>query len=226
MPPEAAFQTQACAAAGGTRASRMHGIRSVQLAGSPAVSSRPAEASLCLESHASTRTRVYHPQYARCGENLLHPKQAHTNTRPMPAFCPMLTDLAEAVRRTSASEQLAARVAGQAHRPVLLCTLHIGGANWKSRATCDPPVLPRSPTDPTPSGQRRCRIYRDHCCKLQAEAIRGCNLVQIAAITMLAHTPATGGGVPEQACCCQRDACIPYACHNERAACRLTRRRE
>ncbi len=98
---------------------------------------------------------------------------------------PMLTDLAEAVRRTSASEQLAARVAGQAHRPVLLCTLHIGGANWKSRAT---------PTDvPTPSGQRRCRIYPDHCCKLQAEAIRGCNLVQIAAITKVARQPSRIG---------------------------------
>ena len=82
--------------------------------------------------------------------------------------------------------------------PVLPCTLHIGGANLKSRATCDSPVLPRSPTDvPTPSGQRRCRIYRDNCCKLQAEAIRGCNLVQIAAITMVAHAWASGGGVPD-----------------------------
>ncbi len=59
MPPEPAFQTQACAAARGTRASRMHGIRSVQLAGSPAVASRPAKAARCLESRASTRTRVY-----------------------------------------------------------------------------------------------------------------------------------------------------------------------
>ena len=37
------------AAACGTRASRMHGIRSVQLAGSPAVASRPAEAARCFE---------------------------------------------------------------------------------------------------------------------------------------------------------------------------------
>ena len=29
-----------------------------------------------------------------------------------------------------------------------------------------------------------------------------------------------------QACCCQRDACIPYAFHNQHAACRLTSRRE
>ena len=111
---------------------------------------------------------------------------------------PMLTDLAEAARRPSAAEQLAARVAGQAHCPVLLRTLHIGGANLKSRATCDSPVLPRSPTDvPTPSGQRRCRIHPEHCCKLQTDAIRGCNLAQIAAITMVAHAWASGGGVPD-----------------------------
>ena len=73
------------AAASGTRASRMHRIGSVRLAGSPAVASRPAEAARCLESRASTRTRVYHPQYAGCGENLLRTQQAHTNTRPMPA---------------------------------------------------------------------------------------------------------------------------------------------
>ena len=111
---------------------------------------------------------------------------------------PMLADLAEAERRPSAAEQLAARVAGQAHCPVLPCTLHIGGANLKSRATCDSPVLPRSPTDvPSPCGQRRCRIHPEHSCKLQADAIRGCNLGQIAAITMVAHAPATGGGVPD-----------------------------
>ena len=87
---------------------------------------------------------------------------------------PMLTDLAEAARRPSAAEQLAARVAGQAHCPVLPCTLHIGGANLKSRATCDSPVLPRSPTDvPSPCGQWRCRIHPEHCCKLQAAVIRG-----------------------------------------------------
>ena len=87
---------------------------------------------------------------------------------------PMLTHLAEAVRRPSAAEQLAARVVGHAHCPVLPCTLHIGGANLKSRATCDSPVLPRSPTDvPSPCGQRRCRIHPEHCCKRQAAVIRG-----------------------------------------------------
>ncbi len=112
---------------------------------------------------------------------------------------PMLADLAGAARPLSAAEQLAARVAGHAHCPVLLLrTLHIGAANLKSRATCDSTVPPRSHTDvPAPSGQRRCSIHPVHCCKLQAEAIRGCNLDQIAAITMLAHTPATGGGVPD-----------------------------
>jgi len=37
------------AAACGTRASRMHDIRNVQLAGSPAVANRPAEAARCFE---------------------------------------------------------------------------------------------------------------------------------------------------------------------------------
>ncbi len=84
---------------------------------------------------------------------------------------PMLFDLAEAVRRLSAAEQLAARVAEHAHAR---CILHIGGSNLKSCATCDSRVLPRSPTDaPAPSGQRRCRIHPEHCYRLQAEAIRG-----------------------------------------------------
>ncbi len=111
---------------------------------------------------------------------------------------PTKPDLAEAERRPSAAEQLAARVAGQAHCPVLLCTLHIGGANLQSRAMYDSPVLPRSPTGiPSPCGQRRRRIYPDNSYRLQADAIRGCNLDQIAAITMVAHAHATGGGVPD-----------------------------
>ena len=88
---------------------------------------------------------------------------------------PMLTDLAEAVRPLSSAEQLAARVAGHAHCPVLLRTLHIGGSNWKSRSTCDSTVLPRSDTDvPAPSGQRTCGMHPEHCRKLHAEAVRGC----------------------------------------------------
>ncbi len=112
---------------------------------------------------------------------------------------PMLPDLAEAVRRPSAAEQLAARVSRSACPcPVLLRTLHIGDANLKSRATRNSTVPPRSHTDvPAPSGQRNCSIHPEHFCKLHAEAVQGCNLNQIAAITMLAHAPATGGGAPD-----------------------------
>ena len=39
------------------------------------------------------------------------------------------------------------------------------------------------------------------------------------------HVPAEAA-FQTQACCCQRDASIPYAFHNEHAACRLTSRRE
>ncbi len=82
--------------------------------------------------------------------------------------------------------------------PSLLCTLHIGGANLTSRATCDSPVLPRSPTDvPSPCGQRRRRIYPDNSYRLQADAIRGCNLARTAVITMATHAHATGGGFPD-----------------------------
>ncbi len=70
--------------------------------------------------------------------------------------------------------------------------------NLKSRATCDSPVTPRSPTDvPSPCGQRRRRIHPDNFYRLQADAIRGCNPAQISAITMVTHARATGGGVPD-----------------------------
>jgi len=74
-------------------------------------------------------------------------------------------------------------------------------------------LLPRSPTDdPAPSGQRRRRIYPDNCYKRQAEAVRGGDLDQIAAITKAthAHRP-PAAAFPTHACCCRRDACIPYA---------------
>jgi hypothetical protein len=94
---------------------------------------------------------------------------------------PMLTDLAEAVRRLSAAEQLAARVAGHAHAQSCCAHCTSVAQNLKSRATYDSTVRPRSPTDvPTPSGQLTCRIRPDNCYKLHAEAIRGCNLDQIA----------------------------------------------
>ena len=76
--------------------------------------------------------------------------------------------------------------------PSLLCTLHIGGSNLKSRATCDSAVLPRSPADVlTPSGQKACRIRPEHCYKLQAEAIQGAG-VSIRSQRLLwwrAHVP-------------------------------------
>jgi hypothetical protein len=80
----------------------------------------------------------------------------------------------------------------------LLRTLDIGGSNLKSRATCDSTVLPRSHTDvPAPSGQPTCGMHPEHCHTLHAEAIRGCNLVQVAAITMVTHERATGAGFPD-----------------------------
>jgi hypothetical protein len=90
--------------------------------------------------------------------------------------------------------------------PSLLRTLHIGGSNLKSRATCDSTVLPRSPTDiPAPSGRQTCVIYPDTCYKRQAEAVRGGDLDQIARLprqrTHTCHrrrlsrrTPAAAGG--------------------------------
>ena len=125
---------------------------------------------------------------------------------------PMLADLAEAARRPSAAEQLAARVAGHAHCPVQLCTLHICGSNLKSRVTCHSTVPPRSHTDvPAPLGQRRCSIHPVHCCKLHADGVRGCNLDQIAAITMVAHTHASGGGVAD-ACLLLPAGRVHYVC--------------
>jgi hypothetical protein len=82
--------------------------------------------------------------------------------------------------------------------PTLLRTLHIGGSNLKSRATCVSRVPPRSHTDvPAPSGQRTCSMHPNHCYEVHAGAVRGCNLDQIAAITMLTHASATGAGVPD-----------------------------
>ena len=112
---------------------------------------------------------------------------------------PMLTEPWRG-RATAVSCRAASRTSRKAypHAHAQSCSAHIGGANLKSRATRDSPVLPPSPTEvPAPSGQRRCRMHPEHCHKLHAEAIRGCNLDQIAAITMVAHTHASGGGVPD-----------------------------
>jgi hypothetical protein len=72
------------ASAGGTRARRMHDVRNVQLAGSPAVVNRPAEAALCLQSSVRIWTRVYHPNMAALARTSLRTQQALTNMRPMP----------------------------------------------------------------------------------------------------------------------------------------------
>ena len=86
MPSAAAFQTHACAAACWTRASRMHRIRNMPLAGSPAVASRPAEAALCLEVACEHPDARLPSEYAGFGENFLRTQQAHTNRRPTPAL--------------------------------------------------------------------------------------------------------------------------------------------
>jgi hypothetical protein len=140
---------------------------------------------------------------------------------------PTKPDLAEAVRGPSAAEQLAARTAGHAHRPVLPCTLRIGDANLKSHATCGSPVLPRSPTDVlTPSGQRTCRIQPEHCGKLQADAIRGLlnSIRSQRLLSWRAHGPAAAAFL--DACLLLPAGRVPYASHKERAARRLTSRRE
>ena len=73
------------AAACGRRASRMHGIRNMQLAGSPVVADRPAEAALCLEVTCEHLDAHLPSEYAGFSENFLRTQQAHTNARPMPA---------------------------------------------------------------------------------------------------------------------------------------------
>jgi hypothetical protein len=40
-------------------------------------------------------------------------------------------------------------------------------------------------------------MHLQHCYQLQAEAIRRCKLDQIAAITVVTHARATGGGFPD-----------------------------
>ena len=64
-------------------ASCMHGIRNMQVAGSPAVASRPAEAALCLESRASIWTRGYHPNMP----DLARASCAHSRPLPIRGQC-------------------------------------------------------------------------------------------------------------------------------------------
>ena len=64
----------------------MHVIRNMQLASSPAVADRPAEAALCLEVTCEHPDARLPSEYAGFGENFLRTQQAHTNTRPTPAL--------------------------------------------------------------------------------------------------------------------------------------------
>jgi len=54
----------------------------------------------------------------------------------------------------------------------------------------------------------------------------GCNLDQIATTAMVSMHVPSAAAFQTQACCCLRDACIPYASHKEHAACRRASRRE
>jgi hypothetical protein len=91
----------------------------------------------------------------------------------------MQPDLAEAVRPASCRALAARRTSDWAcPTPSLRCTLHIGCSTTCDR---DSTVLPWPPTDvPEPAGQQGCRMYPEHCYRLQADAMRGCDLDQIA----------------------------------------------
>ena len=110
---------------------------------------------------------------------------------------PMQPDLAEAVR--PASCRAASRTSGRAcPMPSLRCTRHIGGST-----TCDRVTVTRQCFRGRPRTCRSPRVSRDaectqnsvhgrpcfahdlhacveHCCRLQADAMRGCDLDQIA----------------------------------------------
>ena len=95
----------------------------------------------------------------------------------------------------------------------------------KSRATCDraSTALPRSPTDvPVPSGQWRCRMHREHLLRAASESLSGRRprSDRTIAKATCAHVP-SAAAFPTQACCCLRDARIPYAWRKEDAACML-----
>ena len=78
-----------------------------------------------------------------------------------------------------------------------------------------------------PRASRSPRVSRDaghirsFCYKLQAEAIRGCNLDQIARLRWQRAEVPSVAAFQTQACCCLRDACITYAWRKEDAACML-----
>jgi hypothetical protein len=75
-------------------------------------------------------------------------------------------------------------------------------------------------------------ILWEHCFKLHAEAIRSCNLAQIAAIIMVAHACAREAAFQSQASCYLRDSgdmhpmCMTYGTCSFHDARTLTSRRE
>ena len=120
-----------------------------------------------------------------------------------------------ALGRLSAAEQLAALVTGHAPRPVC-------GARGPSVAQLEEPrylldrvTVPRQCSRGRPRASQRPRVsgdagyIRSICYKLQAEAIRGCNLDQIARVRWQRAEVPSAAAFQTQACCCLRDACIP-----------------
>ncbi len=76
------------AAAGRHTSSRVHDVRDMQLAGSPAVVNRPAEAALCLQSCLRVWSRVYHPNMAALARTSL----AHRRPLPICDQCQLEVD--------------------------------------------------------------------------------------------------------------------------------------
>jgi hypothetical protein len=99
MPPEGGgVPDSKPAAACGTRASRMHGTRNVQLAGSPAVASRPEEAARCLEVTLQAPGRAFTIRICRIWRELsahtAGPCQNATNASLMLGRCDLLAPCA------------------------------------------------------------------------------------------------------------------------------------
>ena len=82
--------------------------------------------------------------------------------------------------------------------PVLLRTLHIGGASLKSRATSTRQCYRGRPrTSQRPRVSRHAGYARSIATSCKRKPFGGCSLDQIAAIAMVARARATGGGFPE-----------------------------
>ena len=114
----------------------MLGIRNVQLAGSPAVASRPAEAARCLESRASTPTRVYHPNMPELPRTFC----AHSRPIPIRDQCKLEVGWARVARAVS----LAPTMSGDFWRSNARgrSDLHSPNDAWTSQAHESPGMLP------------------------------------------------------------------------------------